>query len=285
MPALAVDYGTGADGAADFDGSSAVAGFTFSGQSYTADRAEPAVYNFTDITIADGSRVQTPQGVSLWLKHTGTFHIQSGGEVRGNGRGGSPGAGAGGGATGVNGGSGAGYGGAGTTTNTSILAGMTYGTADLAGAWTIDDGGSKGGRGGGNTADTNVGGVGGAAFRSSGWRTIIDGSIEADGDNGESGTSAGAGGAGSGGGVLIEAHTINGSGEITADGGNGGSRGSDQNTRDGGSGGGGRIRRNAVVHSFTGTSSVIGGTRGSNTADSGTSTTGQLSLAGGLQFL
>ena len=90
-----LEVGTGVDGAAVFDGATEVPGFTRRGTTYTASRSEPAVYNFTSITVEPGITVTWPRGVSVWFKHTGLFWLKSGAIIDGNGRGfaGGPGIG------------------------------------------------------------------------------------------------------------------------------------------------------------------------------------------------
>ncbi len=123
------------------------------------------------------------------------------------------------------------------------------------------------GGGGGSSVTGAEGGNGGGAIKiiTTGTFNVL-GSITADGDHGDgAGTCCGdrGGGGGAGGSVHIVAGTIAGDGSITAKGGNGGAA-----EWDGGGGGGGRISLiYQSAYSFTGTLSVIQGTRGSGGAD------------------
>lgn len=293
--------GTGADGAAVFDGTTEVAGFTRSGTTYTATRSEPAVYNFTTITVEPNVTVTWPQGVSVWFKHTGRFWVKSDAVIDGNGKGfaggagvapvnsryarsGASGEGPGAGRGSSYGGSGAGHGGPGGGSSP----GPPYGTADLAGAWTIQKAGSGGGGGGSDPGDDDSGGPltrggggggGGGAFRAAGHIQQIDGTIRCDGHGGGRARggheAASGGGGGSGGSILLEAVVLQGAGRLHCDGGAGGRAnysGHSSDRSNGGAGSGGRIRWNAPTPSNTITTSVLGP---GHVAD-GTSTVGYL---------
>ena len=312
---VGLDVGSGADGAAVFDGTTDVVGFTRQGTTYTATRSEPAVYHFTTITVEPNVMVTWPQGVSVWFKHTGRFWVKAGGTLDGNGKGfaggagypgggshgrqgGSSGQGPGAGAGGYHGGGGAGHGGHGVGGGSN--SGQAYGSADLAGAWTIQKAGSGGGGGGADPGHHSWGdpphglppggrgGAGGGAFRSSGQTARIDGLIRSDGASGRNAgrgsEPASGGGGGSGGAVLVEAVTLSGAGTLSANGGEGGKSNGRRDTSEipydhdrgasnaGKVGGGGRIRRNAPTHSNTITTSVLG----PGGAADGTSTVGYL---------
>jgi hypothetical protein len=92
---------------------------------------------------------------------------------------------------------------------------------------------------------------------------VVDGTITMDGAAG-TGSSGRNGGGGSGGGILLIAETIDFTGLLSADGGNGG-RGTGAANDDGGGGGGGIIKvfyDSALVN--TGSMTVTGGTAGTN---------------------
>ena len=122
------------------------------------------------------------------------------------------------------------------------------------------------GSGGGddtNYSVPNAGSGGGAiAIYANSGLVTVDGTLSV---NGTSGTAGLQGGGGSGGSLWISCLQLAGSGTISADGGNGGSRG---NWESGGGGGGGRLKVNYSTITFNGTFSVSGGAGGTGSTNS-----------------
>ena len=170
------------------------------------------------------------------------------------------------------GGGGAGYGGiggaggAGTQNTTPGTAGSIYGS-------NIDP--VNLGSGGGSCAGGTNGGSGGGVIDLSVSDTLtIEGSVNANGQDGGVGTSVGSlrggGGGGSGGAININTNTIFGSGVITANGGDGGN-GVNTYGGGGGGGGGGRIAIYSVIQdSWNVVPTVAFGSAGARAGGSGT---------------
>jgi len=157
---------------------------------------------------------------------------------------------------------GGGYGGVGGASSAGRAGGATYG---------LDVAPTLFGSSGGTAVDTNVvsqGGAGGGYIRivSSGTLTV-DGTIIASGDlSVMPGSNAGRGGGGSGGSIYITNSGIfTGVGSISSNGGNGRA----YNTAGSGAGGGGRIAILYGTNTFSGTTSVAGGTKGAAAAQDG----------------
>lgn len=165
---------------------------------------------------------------------------------------------------------GAGYGGDGG--DGSVPGGVVYGSPQ-----NPLDPGSGGGYAEWNTGGpiahpVEYGGAGGGVIQLvvSG-NCVVDGSVTANGFQGRYGSShfgEWAGGGGSGGSVWLQAATLLGRGQISADGGRGGSSTPSGSSRAGG-GGGGRIALYYSCSSFTGLVAVRGGT-GSQSGQAGT---------------
>lgn len=249
--------GTGSDGAATFDGSTAVAGFSRSGSTYSATRN---VY-FTTATVNSGVTVVMSGFIlhaSVLLTNNGTIHADgasattSGGaaslafaSITGVGAAGvtSPnsGVGTGGtqasngiGGTGGAGGTGtAGAGGAGAisnapaafqeTTQTQFTAttGFTFGNSMLR----INGGGSGGSGASTGSLPGGGSGAGGNVLIINARSLVNNGAIRSRGGNGGATTNSGSGGGGGGGGGCVLVNTIiasSGSGTVDANGGTGG---------------------------------------------------------------
>jgi hypothetical protein len=287
-------FGDGSDGAAAFDGSNAVVGYTLAGSIYTATRD---VY-FTDATISTGVEVK-PNGYRIF--GTGTLTLNGTGKITGNGNDGSNGLDAG---TGTGGAGGA-----------ALADGYLKGS--VAGA----KGGDGHGTGGDSSTGTNttnsigssgaVGGVGGTAGFAGGsstagvatasnvklianWHlaTLLDisstgstvkfdnsaGSAGGGGGGGNGGgNAAGGGGAGSAGRIIaiyFRNIVIGASASITANGGKGGNGGNVTlltflgSGGGGGGGNGGEIILVYNTYSNSGTVTANGGAKG--TAGTGT---------------
>ena len=201
-------------------------------------------FSMANLTLISGARI-TAQGKG----YTGGAN-----QTTGNG----PGAG-----IGVDGlGTGGGYGGPGTKSNFAETAGgPSYGTTS-----TPDMHAGSGGGGGYYTSGGNGGGI--IKMVVSG-TALINGTINADGNNGKAACGAsptGGAGGGSGGGIRLETLIFSGSGSITAKGGIGGNNASGCGA---GSGGGGRLLILADTYSFVGTTSVAGGDSPANNVPDG----------------
>ena len=302
-----LDVGSGADGAAVFDGTTDVVGFTRSGTTYTATRSEPAVYHFTTITVEPDVTVTWPAGVSIWFKHTGRFWLKAGATIDGSekgfdgGRGGhsccssnsngadgaGPGGGDGGGSSANAGsdgssGGGASYGGRVSERRIRLRPERSMVTMGSPGCgigrrWVV-------GVGGGTTFSAILahrggrGGKGGGAFRLSGLSVVLDGLIRCNGQRASGQSDAqygGWGGAGSGGAVRIDAVPLTGAGRIEATG-----AGDNRSTP----AGGGRVRRNVALLNDAIVVDVSGGHRrgqwgvGQADAERGRSTVGYLTI-------
>lgn len=186
----------------------------------------------------------------LYLEVTGTLNIKTGGAINVDGKG-LYGGGVGGNpfgslgetydANGVNaagsddrnGGSHGGRGGIGRVSNGGAQTGMsspTYGLLEIP---------DKLGAGGGGS----VGGNGGGKVRIVSGSLIVDGTITANGANGQSAAYCGGGGGGAGGSVWVTTSTLTGAGALSA---NGGNRGNNCQ----GAGGGGRIAIEYTTNTF-----------------------------------
>jgi hypothetical protein len=203
-----------------------------------------AVGDLHDVNAAAGGTEVDPYGGGSTITAT-DITISSGGSINADGQGfnGSQGPGG-----GLNKGGG-GYGGSGGGSG----GGSTYGaemgpTALGSGGGVFNNVYYRGGSGGG-ALELNVTGT-----------VTIDGTLSADGSNGNYYGGADSGG-GSGGSVWITSGTLSGSGVISADGGNG-----DRETI-GFGGGGGRIDVSGTTDDFSGTTSVIGGNGYTNGED------------------
>ena len=220
-------------------------------------------YEYDEIMVINGGTLYINDVVELTAN---SFYVESGATVSGNARGGAGGTGSsagsgtgrGGGSTDAGGG-GAGHGGAGgraayDSGDSAGTGGSTYGSTSN----TTTEAGSGGGAG-----SPSPGGAGGAAIKVVAADIVVDGTITMDGAAG-TGSSGRNGGGGSGGGILLIAETIDFTGLLSADGGNGG-RGTGAANDDGGGGGGGIIKvfyDSALVN--TGSMTVTGGTAGTN---------------------
>lgn len=169
------------------------------------------------------------------------------------------GGGPGGGGTGSLNGSGGGYGGMGGGAN----GGVSYGSATQPND--LGSGGSNGCGGGGSTLGAGGNGGGRVRLTVSGAVTL-DGGIFANGGSGQDQQRDGGGG--SGGSIWISADTLNGNGQIRANGGSG------RNT--GGGGGGGRIFLDVGSNDFNGAITVTPGTGANPQAGIGTIIPGDL---------
>ncbi|RLE63324.1 MAG: hypothetical protein DRJ47_09565 [Thermoprotei archaeon] len=192
-----------------------------------------------------------------------TLTINSGGSINVNGKGYSAANGEGAGTSNTNnggGGSGAGYGGTGGSSQTGQTGGSTYGSLTQP----IDLGS------GGGTGRHYAGGAGGGAIKLNvSGTTTINGTITANGGNGNYGgfwynytDICGSGGGGSGGSIYIITNTLLGSGTITANGGNSYVGSYESCSVQGGGGAGGRIAIYTKPYAranFTGTVQVNGG--------------------------
>lgn len=152
---------------------------------------------------------------------------------------------------------GAGYGGAGGMGGRDT--GDNPGNGGMSNGMTEDEDVDLGS--GGGTTDTSItDGRGGGGVRLSALRMLLDGTINANGEQGDGSLRSGGGGAG--GGVLVRAQSLVFTGSISATGGRGG-QGPDAANDGGGGGGGGRIKlfhRGDVVN--TGMLSVTRGLGG-----------------------
>jgi hypothetical protein len=183
---------------------------------------------------------------SITVRSNATLEL--GAEIRADGRGSAAGQGSGAGQT-VNiaqGGSfyvgtGAGYGGNGGPAAAGGNGGVTYGSSINPTTW-----GSGGGNN--NNVGNGTGGAGGGFVRLNVTGELrVDGKISA---NGLPGVATRAGG-GSGGGIYLSVSKISGTGQISANGGNG--------NNGGGNGGGGRIAVFFTTNSFSGSLTAFGG--------------------------
>jgi hypothetical protein len=298
--------GDGSDGAAAFDGSTTVTGWSRSGSTYTQTR--PTF--FTSITVSGGVTLK-PDGFATFCQ--GDCHNDGIWTVAGaNASGGS------GGTTGVvgtrplpvgtNGGASAS---AGTTAtgvprgfDATTAAGGAGGASPVAG--TAGGVGHGGGGGGGGGVAATAGGAGGvltviSASNNGDWhqpnqfngRTDNDalyalGTGGGGGGNG-SGGAAGGGGGGSGGYAYIAARTFSGSGTYNASGGNGAVGTAGTTTFGGGGGGGGGAGGVFRFRCMTGTqptATAAGGSAGAGGAGGPTAgVAGANGAAGGAGFL
>ncbi|EQC50842.1 putative lipoprotein [Bacteriovorax sp. DB6_IX] len=219
-----------------------------------------------NLTIESGGSISA----NLSMLSASTLDIQSGGEINvtnlgyagstagGNGNGPSPGTG---GALGNNGGGGgAGHAGTGGDGQGTAVGGSTiYGSLTSP----VDFGSGAGGNSYGT--DRN-GGSGAGAVKIDVTSLIVDGTINAAGNNGYAGSNE-AGGGGAGGSIWIQVdNSFSGTGTITVKGGESG-----HTYNKGGSGSGGRLAfyQESGTHSFSGSINVLGG---SNKINGGTGT-------------
>jgi hypothetical protein len=239
-----------------------------------------AVFSFDSIDISAGAEILAEGNRPLELKSAGAFTL--GGFIEASGFDaavftpgpnlGGPGGGAGstsgfeagegpgaGGATSdkEGGGGGGGFGGAGAAGGGlgAGVGGPAYGNLDA----TLQ--GGSGGAGGTDAAGTDVGGGGGGGavkLTAASLSILSTGAVLADGGAGATG-GWGASGGGSGGGIFLNASTIDVAGSLSAEGGNGGAGGC---CGDGGGGGGGRIAYRYVDLVNAGEASVAGGESG-----------------------
>jgi hypothetical protein len=182
---------------------------------------------------------------SITVRSNATLEL--GAEIRADGRGSAAGQGSGAGQT-VNisqGGSfyvgtGAGYGGSGGPAAAGGTGGITHGVSINPATW---------GSGGGNINVAGTGGAGGGYVRLN-----VTGELRVDGKVSANGLPGGAtrAGGGSGGGIYLSVSKISGTGQISANGGNG--------NNGGGNGGGGRIAVFFTTNSFSGSLTAFGGT-------------------------
>jgi hypothetical protein len=224
---------------------------TISGGAIVQPTSASLHYTFSSLTINPGSELTDPFAQdTLSVTVVGNALVQSNAEISvdGDGYAGSLGPGAG--SMPVNNnGSGGGYGGAGGASGSGQPGGLTYGSQQKPA-----NPGSGGGVPSGVTFVGLSAGGGALNFTVNGTLTL-NGSLTADGNDGELDT-----GGGSGGSVLLTANRFAGNGLISAEGGNAG---------DGGGGGGGRIAIYSPTDSFTGTIQVAGG-EGANAGQTGT---------------
>lgn len=304
-------FGDGSDGAAVFNGTDAVTGYTRSGTTYTADRD---VY-YTDMTVSTGVTVK-PAGYRIF--GTGTLTLEGTAVIQRNGNAGSAPTDAG----GASGGAALadGY-------LKGSVAGANGGTGNgppdpgFAGTATSNSIGSSGAAGGAGGAGTlNAGGAGGAAGTATAsnvrlianWHlaTLLDiGSTGATvkfdnsaGSGGGGGAGQGTGpvngrggaGAGSSGAILaiyFRVIVIGASASITANGGAGGNGGDGQNNGSGGSGGGGGGNGGQVIlvyNTLTNSGSITaaggaGGTGGAANSGGSAGTAGTAGTAGNVR--
>ncbi len=189
------------------------------------------------------------------------FTVKSGGIVQASGIGYSsqsgPGAGSAGGS--AYSGGGGGYGGAGGDSHDGNSGGIAYGK--LLNPTSLGSGGGTG-----YSAGTRPGGYGGGSvILSASSKVSINGTLAANGRDGDGNEDEGGGG-GSGGSILIEADTLYGEGIITADGGNGGGFSYNYGAY-GGGGAGGRIALKTEESPYQGAISVSGGSGYQNGVD------------------
>jgi hypothetical protein len=302
-------FGTGEDGAAVFDGSTAVAGCTRSGSTYTATRE----VQYTTATFTTGVTFK-PSGFEYSIRTLVTpgsgmaFIDTSGGDASGSTPGAAPWAAAGPLPNGLIGGNGAG-GGANGSTATKAPRGFTAGAAAAGGgppgtAGGVGGPGQGGGGGGGSGGAAGAGGLVQLAGAALGDWTTFDNAVrgrqpgDASGTAGAafscgtSGGSGGAGGAGSGGGGGSGGWQTGRIGAITGSlatitfrskGGNGGNGPAGSFASGGGGGGAGGIVVLAIGSGITAGSLVIdvsGGSGGSAGAGAGTAVSGSAGGAG-----
>jgi hypothetical protein len=221
-----------------------------------------------DVTIGGNGTLthtanSTTEAHKLFLEVGGNLTIASGGQIDVNEKGYATEQGHGAGGSASKNGSGAGHGGNGGLGGTSpSFAGTPYGslTTPIAN-----------GSGGGKSMYSGApGGSGGGVIYLLVSGTVTnEGSILANGGNGEASLGY-SGGGGSGGSIYINAHTLEGAGTIAVNGGNGGTG---NNHRDGGGGGGGRIALHYDTDNSTfATLSAYGGSGPGNAQSGGAGT-------------
>lgn len=230
---------------------------------YANTSLEGSSHTYRDVTIANGATLYThgyytnnTDGVGI-IFNTRNFSLGTGSSINGNGYGYGSASGTGAGTSATpcssgNAGGGGGYGGAGSSSTTGESGGSTYGSANLP-----VDLGSGGGQG--EYLGCQAGYSGGGAIKINATGTLtLNGDITMNGVTASSSTHSGGG---SGGSILLIADILSGTGNLTANGGNGADS-------VGGGGGGGRI---AVYHStsstWSGSGTVTKGTSGSGGAD------------------
>ena len=256
-------WGDGSDGAATFDGATAVAGFSRSGSTYTGTRDA----NFTNGTVSVGVTVVANgycQAFNGTLTNNGTYGWAGGAASAGTA------------------GTGTGGGTLDATANAGAAGRTTAGNGAAGGTVSDSAGGGAGGAGGGN--GTQTGGAAGVLNQASestrfSWRgptvstfhrvantsggvVTLSGASGggAGGSNGGGGTSGGGGG---GGGVLrLRARKLAGNGVFAVDGGAGGNATGAGNNGGGGGGGGGSGDILCDTSTYTGTATANGGAAG-----------------------
>ncbi len=287
-------YGDGSDGTATCDGSTAVAGMSLSGSTYTLTRS---VY-FASLTVNNGVSVFCNGWI---LNCSGTLTVNSGGIIHDDGR--IPGAGAGS-ATATDAaanGSGTGNSGGDTQANAVLLGyGRAGGLANgSAGTNSTQSFGGAGGAGGSASSGANAGGSGGtvSGFGSAApdntrmvWTattgamfgsaipgaTIYGGA--GGGGAGNDGTNQGGGGGGGGGVLVVNTYGLVNNGAIHARGANGANAVSTGDSGGGGGGGGGVVLVN-LGSAATG-SGTIDANGGSGGTGNGTGANGSAGSAG-----
>ncbi|MCX6878918.1 MAG: hypothetical protein NTW21_34680, partial [Verrucomicrobia bacterium] len=238
---------------------------TYDGQDITVSGCTLTVdgpHNFASLAVTNGgvlTHSAAPNGEAnnrLDLTITGDVTVDATSAIQANGRGYGPDSGPGAGVP-SNSGGGAGHGGIGGARRARSERGSSYGSlthpVDL-GSGGSSSGGVSGGSGGGAITLTVAGTL------------VLDGSISANGINGNS--SYYGGGGGSGGSVMLTCGVLSGSGAISA---NGGSSGSSSENGPGG-GGGGRIALYFNGKTFTGSMTAWGKTGSSGGEPGGAGT-------------
>ncbi|MEA3515140.1 MAG: hypothetical protein U9R34_06685 [Nanoarchaeota archaeon] len=227
---------------------------------------EMIVYNGGTVTHSSNTNAQVN-----WLNMTvANLTIESGGSIdvtkKGYSNSNGPGQGIDGSYPG-----GGGYGGNGGDGSGTAVGGSSYGSLTQP----VDLGSGSGGN---NVYNKYVDGHGGGAVKLDVSGTlIIDGSIIANGGKGYTPANWGVTSGGSGGSIWIDAGTLSGSGSIKSNGGSGGSTGS----QTGSGGGGGRIAIYFTSSSFSGVTTVYGGS-GTQYGGAGTIYTKQTGTNGDL---
>lgn len=277
-------YGDGSDGAANFDGTTVVAGMTPSVNVYTCTRNyyfTSATVNATVSVVTANFSIRGTAGLSIAAANTST-----GGSVNNNGGAGGAGSGTTGGTGGTSSGVGSIGGGNGTPcvggaggsgVNGAGIAGTSFNTA-------LRRAGGLGGIGGASVGAAGAAGTGTALAPTSGTSRSLgalngwtDGgggpnflgtpfAAGGSGGGGGSGAAAGGGGGGGGGVLSLAFKTITNNGVISANGGSGGN-GAGTTGAGGGGGGGGVVV--LAYNTFTGNAATAsGGAAGTGTVGS-----------------
>ena len=237
----------------------------------TGDLAPPFIHYYDQVMIKNNSVLSVTNTSGVLRIYANSITVDASSKIDVDGRGNPAGAGIGSGKPAKEdsdkGGGGAGYGGkGGNGGSNSGSGGQKYGDETSV----FIQIGSGGGGGGDDEGTGGAGGTGGGAIWLDAEKITIDGTISANGVDGESGSGGddaggggGGSGGGSGGGILIRGKnvTISGTATLSANGGNGGA-GHDRG-KGGGGGGGGRIKIFYELNSVSQVWPVAGGSGGS----------------------